>query len=116
MAPVRRLPGGAGALVLIKLAHSLYRRWEGLKPGERDRLHDLAERAKGAALDVRGRADRDAAEAELRRVNEQLGGALADAAEADPDVSAADVAALRAELARELERVAKRREPPARAA
>lgn len=117
MAPVRRLPGGAGALVLIKLAHSLYRRWEGLKPGERDRLQDLAERAKGAALDVRGRADRDAAEAELRTVNEQLGGALADAAEADPDVSAADVAALRAELARELERVAgRRREPPARAA
>lgn len=117
MAPVRRLPGGAGALVLIKVAHSLYRRWEGLKPGERDRLQNLAERAKAAALDVRGRADRDAAEAELREVNEQLGGALADAAEADPDVSAADVAALRAELARELERVAgERRDPPARAA
>lgn len=117
MAPVRRLPGGAGALVLIKLAHSLYRRWEQLAPGERERLQGLAERAKSAALDLRGRADREAAEAELAEVDQQLGRALADAAEADPDVSAAEVAALRAELSEELQRVSQRRDsPPAQAA
>lgn len=117
MAPVRRLPGSAGALVLVKLAHSLYRRWERLGPAERERLQELAQRAKDAALDVRGRADRQAAEAELREVSERLGGALAAAAAADPDVTAAEVAALRAELAQELGRVAgDRRDPPARAA
>lgn len=117
MAPVRKLPGGAGALALIKLAHSLYRRWERLGPAERQRLEGLAERAKSAALDVRGRVDRDLAEAELRDASHELGGALADAAASDPHVDTAEVEALRAELARELERVATRRgEPPARAA
>lgn len=103
MSPVRGL---SGALVVIKVAHGLYRRWEGLGPRDRDRLSGLAERAKAAALDLRGRTDRDAAEAELTRANAELAGAIAEAVAADPEATTTEIEALRADLRRELDRVA----------
>ena len=103
MSPVRGL---SGALVVIKVAHGLYRRWERLAPGDRDRLSGLAERAKTAALDLRGRTDREAAEAELAQANEELAGAIADAAASDPEATTTEIEALREDLRRELERVA----------
>jgi capsule polysaccharide export protein KpsE/RkpR len=54
------------------------------------------------------------AEDELVRANEELAAAIADSAAADPEVPDAEVASLRAELRRELERVAA--ESPRRAA
>ena len=116
MSPVKGL---SGALVVIKVAHGLYRRWERLAPDERNRLSGLAEEAKEAALELRGRTDRQAAEAELVKANEQLAGALADAAASDPEVTTTEVEALRKDLRRELDRVAAARregEPPAQAA
>lgn len=116
MSPVRGL---SGALVVIKVAHGLYRRWERLGPQDRDRLSGLAERAKAAALDLRGRTDREAAEAELTQANEELAGAIAAAAASDPEATTTEIEALRNDLRRELGRVADargRREPPARAA
>jgi hypothetical protein len=116
MSPVRGL---SGALVVIKVAHGLYRRWEGLGPQDRERLGGLAERAKSAALELRGRTDRAAAEAELTKANEELAGAIADAAASDPEATTTEIEALRADLRRELERVenARRRgQPPAQAA
>ena len=119
MPPMSPVKGLSGALVVIKVAHGLYRRWERLAPGERDRLSGLAEQAKAAALDLRGRTDREAAEAELVKANERLAGAIADAAASDPEVTTTEVEALRNDLRRELDRVAEARregEPPARAA
>jgi hypothetical protein len=106
---------GAGTLLAIKVAHSLYRRWERLAPAERERLRGLAERAKDGALDLRGRVDRQAAEADLARASRELAAAIGEAAAADPAATTAEIEALRAELALELDRIA-RREPPAQAA
>ena len=115
MAPVRRV---SGALALIKLAQSLYRRWDALAPAERERLRALAERAKSAAFELRGRTDRRAAEAELNAANEALAGAIAESVAADPDATTTEIDALRSDLRRELDRVDRSGggEPPARAA
>ena len=115
MSPVKGL---SGALVVIKVAHGLYRRWERLAPRDRERLSGLAEQAKAAAFELRGRTDREAAEAELTRANEDLAGAIADAVAADPEATTTEIEALRDDLRRELDRVAEARrdDPPAQAA
>lgn len=73
---------------------------------ERERLETLAEDVKERALDLRGEADRDAAEVGLRQANERLAAAMVESAESDPELSEVEVGELREELARELERLA----------
>lgn len=97
---------GAAAGILIKVAHSLYRHWEGMDPDQRERLQAIAHDVKEGALDLRGRLDRPAAEQSLADANEQLANAIVGSAETDPAVSDDELASLRSELARELERFA----------
>jgi hypothetical protein len=104
----RSIGAGASAALLVRAARSLHRRWETLGPAERERLREVAERARQRALDLRGRVDRDAAEQELASANVELATALGDAAAADPEVTTVELQALRAELAAELDRVARR--------
>ncbi len=84
-----------GAAVAVRIARLLYRRWEALAPPERERLSELAGNVKERALEVRGQVDDGTAEREL----EQASSELAEAMGAD------EVAELRAQLRRELERV-----------
>ena len=101
------LIGGAGAAALaVRVTRSLYARWHTLPPGERNRIQPLAEDAKRSALDLRGAVNREQAEAELRAASETLAAALVESAEHDPEVGEAEVRQLRADLRRELERVA----------
>lgn len=101
------LIGGAGAAALaVRVTRSLYARWHTLPAGERDRIQPLAESAKRSALDLRGAVNREQAEAELRAASETLAAALVESAEHDPEVGEAEVRQLRADLRRELERVA----------
>ena len=79
----------------VRIARVLYRRWERLAQPERDRLEELADSVKERALDVRGQVDDGTAERELERASMELAEAMG------PD----EVAELRAQLRRELERV-----------
>jgi hypothetical protein len=103
---LRSAERGLGALVAIKVAQSLYRRWEGLPEAERDRLASIASDVKERALGLRGLLDRSTGEAELNRASERLAGGIVGSADADPEVDDAEVARLRSELARELGRLA----------
>jgi hypothetical protein len=84
-----------GAAVAVRVARVLYRRWEALSPAERERLEALADTVKERALDVRGKVDDGSAERELEHANSELAEAL----------GADEVADLRQQLRRELERV-----------
>jgi hypothetical protein len=84
-----------GAAVAVRVARLLYRQWESLAPGERDRFESLAQDVKERALEVRGKVDDGAAERELEVASTELAAAL----------GADEVAELRAQLRRELERV-----------
>ena len=84
-----------GAAVAVRVARLLYRRWEGLAPPERERLEPLAQDVKERALEVRGKIDDGRAEQELELASTELAAAL----------GADEVAELRLELRRELERV-----------
>lgn len=84
-----------GSAVAVRVARLLYRRWEALTPPERQRLEPLAKDVKERALEVRGRVDTGEAERELELASTELAAAL----------GADEVAELRAELRRELERV-----------
>jgi hypothetical protein len=106
MAVARGLLEGAAAGVLIKVAHSLYRHWERMPESERERLRGLAHDVKDRALDLRGVIDRSAAERELVGANEELAAAIAESAKGDPGMDDAELQSLRAELARELARMA----------
>jgi hypothetical protein len=90
----------------VRVARSLYSRWRTMAPRERERLAHLAEHAKERALELRGAADRQAAERELVAANETLAAAIVESAESDPDLSASEVQGLREDLRRELERLA----------
>ncbi len=94
--------------LIMRVAHGLYLRWDRLSSAERRRTAPFAEDVKQGALDLRGRTDHRAAEAELLAASERLAAELAESAERDPELDPADVARLRAELARELERLAHR--------
>lgn len=97
---------GAGAALMVKVAHSLYRRWELMAPAERERLTAVARQVKDRALDLRGKVDRPAAERELRDASGELATAIASSAESDPAMDTAELEQLRAELAEELQRLA----------
>lgn len=100
--PARILRAALG----VRVARSLYGRWLRLPAPDRERLEPLAEDAKRLALDLRGFVDRGTAERELRVANESLAVALVESAEADPEVTEAEVSRLRDELGRELARLA----------
>ena len=107
MASAKMLLGGAGATaaVGIKVARSLYARWRLMSPRERQLLAPLAADTKHNALELRGAADRPAAERDLLHANETLAAAMVESAEADPEMSEIEVRRLRDELRRELERL-----------
>ena len=77
------------------MARLLYRRWARLASPDRERLEPLAEDVKQRALEVRGTLDDGAAERELELASSELASAM----------GADEVAELREELRRELERV-----------
>ena len=79
----------------VRIARLLYRRWEALAPEERERLGVLAGDVKERALEVRGAVDDGTAERELERASTELAEAM----------GADEVAELREELRRELERM-----------
>lgn len=89
------MPNSFGTSVAVRIARLLYRRWEGLAPDERKRLEPLAGDVKERALEVRGKVDDGTAERELDRASTELAEAM----------GADEVAELRAELKRELERM-----------
>ncbi len=91
----------------VRLARTLHARWQRLGAEDRERLAPLARDARDRALDLRGSNDREAAERELNAANESLAAAIVASAEADPEVDEAEVAGLRADLRRELDRLAK---------
>ncbi len=90
----------------IRLARTLHTRWLALGAAERERLAPLARAARDRALDLRGSADREQAERELKDANESLAAAMVASAEADPEIDETEVQDLRAELRRELDRLA----------
>ena len=89
------MPSSFGTSVAVRIARLLYRRWEGLAPEERERLGVLAGDVKERALEVRGTVDDGTAERELERASSELAEAM----------GADEVAELRQELRRELERM-----------
>ena len=96
----------AGAAIGVRVARSLYGRWRLLPAADRERIAAFAEDAKEKALSVRGASDRTQAQAELRNASETLAAALVETAESDPEIDTDEVAELREELRRELERLA----------
>jgi hypothetical protein len=96
----------AGTALGIRVARSLYARWRLLPEADRRRIEELAEDLKSQALAMRGAADLDKAEADLRSANQLFAAALVETAEADPEVDAEEVHELREDLRRELERLA----------
>jgi hypothetical protein len=108
MASAKSFLGGAGVTAVfgIRVARSLHARWRTMGPDERQRLAPLAADAKERALELRGVADRDSAERELATANETLAAAIVDSAQANPEVSESDLAELRDDLRRELDRLA----------
>jgi len=90
----------------VRVARTLHGRWRRLAAGDRERLEPLADDVRERALDLRGAADPDAAGRELHEANVKLADAMVESAEADPDVTAAEVGQLREDLSRELERLA----------
>src|SRR5438067_2289349 len=65
-------------LLGIRLARTLWGRWRSMPPPERERLRELAESAKEAALEVRGTSGRDPAAQELHAANGTLAAARAE--------------------------------------
>ena len=84
-----------GTAVAVRMARLLYSRWARLASPDRERLEPLAEDVKQRALEVRGTLDDGAAERELELASSELASAM----------GADEVAELREELRRELERV-----------
>ena len=104
------LLGGAAATAAlgVRVARGLYARWRDLPATDRARIAGYAEDAKEKALALRGASEpgRAAAEADLHAANETLAAALVETAEADPELAAEEVHALREDLRRELDRLA----------
>ena len=96
----------AGAAIGVRVARSLYGRWRLLPSADRERIAAFAEDAKEKALSVRGASDPTQAQAELRDASATLAAALVETAESDPEIDTDEVAELREDLRRELERLA----------
>jgi hypothetical protein len=93
-----------GARVSVRVARLLYWRWESLAPSEREPLEPLAADLKERALEVRGKVDDGQAARDLEAATAELAEAM----------GADEVAELREQLRRELERAERRqRERPA---
>jgi hypothetical protein len=103
---VRMVEHGATVVLGVHVTRALYGRWRRMSAAARQRLEPLAEEVKGRALDLRGLIDPADAERDLREANERFAEAMVETAAADPEVSEAEVRELRADLARELERLA----------
>ena len=109
MAEPRKLVGGtigATAMLGVHVTRSLYGRWRRMSGAARERLEPLAEEVKERALELRGLVDTTEAERDLRQANERFADAMVETAVADPEVSEAEVRELRADLVRELDRLA----------
>lgn len=91
----------------IRVARSLWSRWRRLGSPAREEMGPLADEVRDRALELRGSGDPERDGRDLDAASERLAGAMVDAAEADPEVSPADVDRLRDELSRELDRVAR---------
>ncbi len=89
----------------VRVARALYGSWRRLSTKERERLGPLADDVRERALDLRGATDPETAGRELRQANEKLADAMVESAEANPEVSEAEVLRLRDDLTRELERL-----------
>jgi len=98
--------GAAAGAIGVRVARSLYGLWHVLPAADRERIAAFAEDTKEKALSLRGSSDRERAEADLRASSETLAAALVETAEADPEVAEDDVAQLRDDLRRELDRLA----------
>ena len=94
-------------LLGVRVARALYGSWRRLSTKERELLGPLADDVRERALDLRGATDPESAGRELQRANEKLADAMVESAEANPDVSEAEVVRLRDDLTRELERLVK---------
>jgi hypothetical protein len=90
----------------IRFARNLYGRWRSMRSEERERLAAIAAHVKETALDARGADDRQAATERLNEANERFAAAIIESAESDPDYDEIEVTRLRADLRRELERIA----------
>jgi hypothetical protein len=101
----RAFERGATA-VGITVARSLYGRWRRMPPEQRARIERLAENVKGRALDLSGEPNPRAARQDLQDANERLAEAMVESAAKDPEITEIEVSDLRADLARELERLA----------
>jgi hypothetical protein len=97
--------GAAASAIGVRVARSLYGRWRLLPEADRERIAAFAEDTKEKALRLRGHADRERAEADLRSSSETLAAALVETAESDPEIAAEDVQQLREDLRRELARL-----------
>jgi hypothetical protein len=84
----------------------MYWRWRRMGTTDRERLAMLAADLKERALDLRGDADPETAGRDLDEASRKLAAAMVETAEADPGMTDEDVAELRGDLARELERLA----------
>lgn len=101
----RALERGATSLS-IAVARSLHGRWRRMPAARRAQIERIADDVKERALDMRGESNPAAAGQELQAASEKLVDAMVQSAQADPDVSEVQVRDLRADLARELERLA----------
>jgi hypothetical protein len=90
----------------FRVARGLYGRWRRMSTPERKRLERLADDVKERALELRGTPDPDGAGRDLEQASERLADAMVESADADPEVTDAEVEELRGDLARELERLA----------
>lgn len=97
---------GAPVALGVHVTRALYGRWRRMSAAARQALEPLAEEVKGRALDLRGIVDPAEAQRDLRAANERFAEAMVETAADDPDVTEAEVRELRADLARELERLA----------
>ena len=99
-------PLATAASTGFRVARTMYERWRRMKDSDRERLEDLAAEVKELAMELRGNPDRTQAGVGLQQASTRLADAMVESAQSDPDFSDSEVAALRGDLSRELERLA----------
>jgi hypothetical protein len=104
MTPRPRLADAAS--LGFRVARGLHGRWRKMAAPQRKRLEGLADDVKERALELRGAGDPEGAGRDLNLASERLAAAMVEAAQGDPEVPDAQVAELRDDLARELDRLA----------
>ncbi|HYI99139.1 MAG TPA: hypothetical protein VEX36_05600 [Thermoleophilaceae bacterium] len=101
----RALERGA-TTVGAQLARSVEGGWRRMSPSRRAKLERLAANVRERAVEQRGEADRHTADLDSRGPSQPVADPVVAPAKADSDVSEIEVHDLRADLARELERLA----------